>query len=199
MKVMKNLLSSPLSGRFLGPFAAAFTAGVLMLQSARGDSLPLKTVPFVDVSRYMGDWNVIANIPNFIEKDCVSSVESYALRSDGKIDNWFVCHKSDGSQTRLTSLAWVYNRQTNAEWRVQFNLNTWLGSIPVPIPFSYLVLDLDTESYSYSVVGHPSRNLLWIMARERHLDDHIYQGILARVKQQGYDLSKVVKLSDEVK
>jgi apolipoprotein D and lipocalin family protein len=36
----------------------------------------------------MGDWYVIASIPYFAEKDCVDSIESYALRPDGKIDNW---------------------------------------------------------------------------------------------------------------
>jgi apolipoprotein D and lipocalin family protein len=31
-------------------------------------STPLQLVPYVDLNRYMGDWHVIANIPNFIEK-----------------------------------------------------------------------------------------------------------------------------------
>jgi len=54
---------------------------------------PLRPVPQVDLQRYMGDWYVLANIPYFAEKNCLDSVESYALRSDGKIDNWFTCRK----------------------------------------------------------------------------------------------------------
>jgi apolipoprotein D and lipocalin family protein len=154
----------------------------------------LKPVPYVDLNRYMGDWNVIANIPNFIEKDCVSSVESYALREDGKIDNWFVCKKSDGNVTKLTSLAWVHDTKTQAEWRVRFNLNTFLGKIPIPFHFRYYVIDLDSKNYTYTVVGHPSRNLLWIMARDRTIDENIYKKILSTIKDQGYDISKIIKL-----
>ena len=167
-----------------------------MLFSIPGFSEPkLKTVPYVDLKRYMGDWNVIANIPNFIEKGCVSSVESYALREDGKIDNWFVCKKSDGSETKLTSLAWVYDTKTQAEWRVRFNLNTFLGQIPIPFHFGYWVIDLDSEHYTYTVVGHESRDLLWIMARDRTMDEALYQKILSKVQAQGYDLSRIVKLN----
>jgi apolipoprotein D and lipocalin family protein len=167
-----------------------FTSGLLMAQTAFAGP-DLKPVSYVDLKRYMGDWNVIANIPNFIEKDCVSSVESYALREDGKIDNWFVCHKANGKQTRLTSLGWVVDPVTNAEWRIRFNL---FGSIPFPISFSYVVIDLDPVNYSYTVVGHPNRSLLWIMAREKSIDPKTYQEILERVEKQGYDLSKIVKL-----
>ena len=157
----------------------------------------LKTVPYVDLERYMGDWNVIANIPNFIEKGCVSSVESYALRPDGKIDNWFVCKKADGREKKLTSLAWVHNTQTQAEWKVRFNLDSFLGRIPVPLRFSYLVIDLDSENYSYAVVGHPSRKLLWIMARDRNMDENLYQELIKKIVTQGYDPTKIVRLSQK--
>jgi apolipoprotein D and lipocalin family protein len=142
----------------------------------------------------MGDWNVIAYIPNFVEKNCISSIESYSLREDGKIDNGFVCKKSDGSETKLTSLAWVYDTQTQAEWRVRFNIDTILGKIPIPLHFNYLVIDLDSENYTYTVVGHPSRNLLWIMARDRTIEKGLYQKILRKIKKQGFDTSKIVKL-----
>src|SRR5688572_24250988 len=50
---------------------------------------PLRTVTHVDLPKYMGDWRVIANIPYFAEKDCIDSIESYALRPDGRIANSF--------------------------------------------------------------------------------------------------------------
>jgi apolipoprotein D and lipocalin family protein len=173
---------------------STFTTGLILTQSALGFGADLKSVPHVDLSRYMGDWNVIALIPNFLEKDCVSSIESYALRSDGKIDNWFVCHKKDGSELKLTSLAWVHNTETNAEWRVQFNWDTFLGRIPIPLAFSYVILDLDAEAYTYTVVGHPNRKLLWIMAREKSIEAKKYEEILSKVAQQGFDPKQIITL-----
>jgi apolipoprotein D and lipocalin family protein len=148
---------------------------------------PLRTVSHVDIPRYMGDWRVIANIPYFAEKDCLDTVESYALRSDGKMDNWFTYRKKswDAPTEKFASaLAWVHNTQTNAEWRVRF-----YGLFTAP----YLILDLD-PAYRWAVVGHPSRNYGWIMARERTMPESTYQAILARLKMQGYDTSRFVKV-----
>lgn len=41
--------------------------------------LPLDPVDHVDLSRFMGDWYVIAHIPTFLEKEAHNAVESYEL------------------------------------------------------------------------------------------------------------------------
>jgi len=147
---------------------------------------PLRTVAHVDLKRYMGDWRVIANIPYFAEKGLVDSVETYALRPDGKIDNWFTFRKRsfDAPQKKFTALAWVHDPKTNAEWRVRF-----FGLVTVP----YLVLDLDPQ-YRWTVVGHPSRNYGWIMARSKTLPDATYREILKRLQSQGYDPARFEKV-----
>ena len=149
-------------------------------------SQPLRTVAHVDLKRYMGDWRVIANIQYFAEKDCVDSVESYALRADGRIDNWFTFRKKsfDAPEKKFTALARVHDPKTNAEWRVRF-----IGLVTVP----YLVIDLEPQ-YRWTVVGHPSRNYGWIMARTKTLPEATYQDILKRLAAQGYDPARFVKV-----
>jgi apolipoprotein D and lipocalin family protein len=146
----------------------------------------LQTVPHVDLERYMGDWRVIANIPYFAEKGCVDSIEGYRARPDGRIDNFFTFRKGsfDAPQKQIRAIAWIHNKETNAEWRIRFfHLFT----------VKYLVLDLDPE-YRWTVVGHPSRRYGWIMARERTLPEAIYREILQRLKEQGYDPQAFVKV-----
>jgi apolipoprotein D and lipocalin family protein len=145
---------------------------------------PLRTVEHVDLERYMGDWYVIANIPYFAERDCYESVESYSLRADGRIDNGFAYRKGsfDAPLSRVRALAWVDNLQTNAEWRVRF-----FGLFTA----KYLVLDLDRD-YRWAVVGHPSRNYGWILARAKTLPEGEYRGILKRLESQGYDSTRFV-------
>lgn len=156
------------------------------LSTPRMSQPPLRTVPKVDLSRFMGDWRVIANIPYFAERDAVDSVESYALRPDGKIANWFVFRRGsfDAPLQRYDFSAEVVDKGTNAEWKVRF------------LPFvkvSYLIIDLDPE-YRWTVIGHPSRRYGWIMAREKTLPESTYQGILQRLASQGYDPDKFVKV-----
>jgi apolipoprotein D and lipocalin family protein len=47
------------------------------------------------------------------------------------------------------------------------------------------------DDYSYAVVGHPNRKYLWILSRTSSMNDAIYQQINARVKQKGFDPSKI--------
>lgn len=150
---------------------------------------PLRTVPQVDLPRYMGDWRVIANIPYFAERGNVDSIESYALRPDGKIANWFRYRKKsfNAPQKRADFVAEVTNHQTNAEWRVHF-----LPLVSAP----YLIIDLDPQ-YRWAVVGHPSRDYGWIMARQKTLPDTTYREILRRLRAQGYDPNRFVKVPQQ--
>jgi apolipoprotein D and lipocalin family protein len=151
---------------------------------------PLQTVPHVDIPRYMGDWYVIANIPYFAEKDCVDSIESYALRSDGDIDNWFSCRKKSFDapmKRKANSLATIEDTQSNSTWRVRFFK---------VISVKYLILDLD-PGYQWVAVGHPSRRYGWIMARRKTLEESTYNEILGRLGNQGYDTARFAKVPQQ--
>ena len=60
-------------------------------------------------------------------------------------------------------------------------------------PFSgnYWIIDLDPE-YRWAVVGEPGRDYLWVLSREPQLDAALYQQIVERVKQQGFDTGKLL-------
>jgi apolipoprotein D and lipocalin family protein len=148
---------------------------------------PLRSVPHVDLPRYMGDWYVIANIPYFAEKDCFDSIESYALRADGRIDNWFRCRKGSFDaplEQKASAVVTVVNKTTNAEWRVKFFKI---------ISVQYWILNLD-PNYQWVMVGHPSRRYGWIMARAKTLDEATYQRILQATSAQGYDPARFQKV-----
>lgn len=147
---------------------------------------PLQTVPHVDLDRFMGDWYVIAIIPWFFERNNVGTMDIYEARPDGKIDIRYVFHKKslEAPRKEMKAVARVLNRETNAEWRVQF---LW----PFEAPF--LIIDL-SDDYGYTVIGHPSRDLLWIMARKPVMAEGDYENVLRRLTGQGYDTSRIVKV-----
>jgi apolipoprotein D and lipocalin family protein len=170
-----------------GRTLACWLAAIITISGCTSMQQPMQTVPHVDLPRYMGDWYVIANIPYFAEKDCVGSIESYALRPDGKIDNWFTCRKKSFDapmKRKANALATVTDPSTNATWAVKFFK---------VISVKYLILDLD-PNYQWVAVGHPSRKYGWVMSRAKFLPEQTYQQILARLKDQGYDPSKFHKV-----
>ncbi len=147
---------------------------------------PLKTVPKVDLPRFMGDWYVFANIPYSLEKGKVGTLDRYALRPDGRIQNSFLFRRGSlgAPLEEWKGVAWVHNKETNAEWRVQF---VWPFRAPL------LVIDLD-DDYQWAVIGYPSRKLAWVLSRKPPLNEKTYSGILQRMSHQGYDTTRLAKV-----
>ena len=83
---------------------------------------PLKTVDYVDIQRFMGDWYVIANIPTFLEKNAYNPTESYRLDEDGSIATTFRFNAGamDGEKKVYNPRGFIINSETNAEWGMQF-------------------------------------------------------------------------------
>jgi len=146
----------------------------------------MKTVDHVDLSRFMGDWWVIAHIPYFLERDTYDTKDTYRPRPDGRMENIFSYKKGsfDAPVKTMNGVAWVVDKTSNAEWRVQF---LW----PIALPYYVIYLDPD---YRFMAVGHPSRDYGWIMARDKKMSDADYAAVLKVMTEQGYDASKLRKV-----
>jgi|TARA_B110000495_G_scaffold114878_1_gene99477 apolipoprotein D and lipocalin family protein len=149
----------------------------------------LETVDYVDIEKFMGDWYVIANIPTFIEKRATNAIESYQLNDKGEVETTFTFYQDSpqGKRKKYSPKGFIFNTETNAEWRMQF---LW----PIKMPF--LIIDLD-EAYSYTVIGVPNRNYVWIMSREPFMDPTLYEKIITKLKEVDYDTSKIKIIRQE--
>ena len=149
----------------------------------------LKTVDYVDIEKFMGDWYVIANIPTFIEKRATNAIESYKLNDKGEVETTFTFYQDSpqGKRKKYNPKGFIFNTKTNAEWRMQF---LW----PIKMPF--LIIDLD-EDYSYTVIGVPNRKYVWIMSRESSMNSDIFDTIINKLKKVGYDTSQIKTIKQE--
>jgi apolipoprotein D and lipocalin family protein len=145
---------------------------------------PLRTVEKVDLGRYAGTWYEIATIPMSFQKGCVAVTATYTLRPDGEVEVLNRCRKGtlDGPERSATGRAWSVD-PSNAKLEVRF---FW------PFKGDYWIVELG-EDYGYAVVGHPDRKYLWILSRTPSMDEALYQAILGRLREQGYDVSLLVR------
>jgi apolipoprotein D and lipocalin family protein len=143
----------------------------------------LKTVDYVDIQRFMGDWYVIANIPTFLEKNAFNPVESYRLDADGSIATTFSFNAGamDGEKKVYTPRGFIVNTVTNAEWGMQF---IW------PIKADYRIVYLD-EDYQHTVIGRNNLDYVWIMAREPKISEKMMVELTQFVSSLGYDSSQL--------
>lgn len=152
--------------------------------SVAGEREPLRAIDRkVDLERFMGDWYVIAHIPAFIEDEAHNAVESYRLDKDGTIATTYVFNNGslDGPLKTYRPTGFVHNRETNAEWRMQF---LW------PFKSAYLIAYLDAD-YQTTIIGVPDRDLVWIMARSKSLPEARYQELVQWLADNGHDISKL--------
>ena len=165
--------------------ALTLAAGCATSTTERLRLPPLQTVAHVELSRYLGTWYEIANFPQSFQRGCTATTATYTLRDDGDIEVLNRCRKGsiDGEEKSALGRARVVDRTTNAKLKVSFFRPFW---------GDYWIVDL-ADDYSYAVVGHPSRDYLWILARKPTMPEETYQSIVTRLQAQGYETSRLVR------
>ncbi len=153
---------------------------------------PLEVVSSIDLQRYVGTWHEIARFPNSFQRDCASDVTAtYTLLEDGTIAVVNRCRQSNGeTKEAVGKVRRMSKDEPNSKLEVRF-----APAILSFLPFvwgKYWVIDLAAD-YSYAVVGEPSREYLWILARSPSLDETTYAGILDRIARRGYDTSRLMR------
>ena len=162
----------------------AVTTGCAALREG-GALPPLKTVESVDLQRYSGVWYEIARYPNRFQSACESASSAhYQALPNGELEVINRCSEGVGRKPKeARGRAWIVDKVSNAKLKVSFK---W------PFAGDYWIIDLGS-SYEYAVVAAPSRQYLWILARQPQLDARLYVDILQRIREQGFDPNLLVE------
>ena len=144
-------------------------------------SQQLETVPYVDLEKYSGKWYEIASFPQRFQRGCHCTTAEYTLSDKDYVIVENRCNKDSitGKESYIKGKAFVVKNTGNAKLKVQF---FW------PFRGKYWIIDL-AEDYSYAVVGHPNRKYLWILSRSPHMDRDLYNDIVQRTEEKGFDVS----------
>ncbi len=171
--------------RWLSCLLGVFGSGCAATTTARLGLPPLQTVPRVEIERYLGQWYEIAAFPQRFQRGCTATTATYAPRPDGQLDVLNRCRLQtpDGPEKSARGRARIVDAASNAKLEVSFFRPFW---------GDYWIIDLDPE-YQFAVVGHPSRDYLWILSRQPLMDEAVYQGIIERLKRQGYPVDRLVR------
>jgi apolipoprotein D and lipocalin family protein len=157
---------------------ALFLAGLSGCNQA-----PLDVAPSVDLQRFQGQWYEIAKLPRAAQADCAGTTANYQLRSDRELVVTNQCRLGslNGNVRKVLASAKVTNPAVPAKLSVDFG--GFYGD--------YWIIDLDQDEYKYAVVGHPTRQYLWILSRTPSLDGDKLAPILDRATQKGFDVSRL--------
>lgn len=170
----KLLLSLILMAALIGCTTDSFT-----------EKLPNKQI---DLKSYLGQWYEIARFPSWFEKDLVGVTATYSLKNNGKIQvlNQGYRGTLNGEKKQAVGEAWLAAPQNTGRLKVSF-----FG----PFAADYIILEID-DTYTYALVGS-SKDYLWILSRTPSLDPEIYNRLVMKAKELGFDITKLERVAQQ--
>ena len=139
--------------------------------------------PF-DAKRFAGTWYEIARLDHGYEKGMNHVTADYSLRDDGGFQ---VVNKAFNTKT---------GKWEASEAKAYFIDSPDVGRLKVAFsgPFygSYNIIDLDQANYSWAMVTGPSTQFLWILSRDRTLDNETMKRLVQKAIGMGFKLEKLV-------
>lgn len=145
----------------------------------------VKTVPVVDLNRYIGKWYEIARFDHPFERGLQATTAEYAFRKDGKISVTNSGHvgSPQGKLKVAHGKAKLPNPNEPGKLKVAFFL--WFYA-------DYYILELDEENYSYALIGSSTDKYLWILSRTPKRDYEVLHRLLKKAESLGYDTDKLI-------
>jgi apolipoprotein D and lipocalin family protein len=172
-------------GRFMSikPFLKMFFLPFLLM-GCTGIPEGLRPVTGFEVGRYLGKWYEIARLDHSFERNLNNVTAQY---SPGEGDQVLVLNrgfdKEKGKWQEVEGVARFIEDKTVGSLKVSFFGPFWGG---------YHVIALDREGYRYSMVSGPSRSYLWILSREKRLDEKILADLIGKAKEWGFETEKLI-------
>jgi apolipoprotein D and lipocalin family protein len=175
-------------------------AGILIFTACSSN---LQTAEFVEVEAYLGDWYQIASIPTWFQDKCLGcDMANYQLApqdADYDIQVTNTCKlkpKNQDEDPVAKAKAWVDDKETNSKLKVQF------PGMPFFVKADYWITMLGEKNeegkYSYAVVATPNKKYLWILNRDKEMEESTYQKIITELKEKGFDTDSIVKTDQSV-
>ena len=148
------------------------------------ESIP--AVKSFDLQRYLGTWYEIARLPQSFENGLNKVTAVYTVRNDDKItvlNKGFDTAKGEWKEANGKARL----KDTNAGGLLEVSF-FWIFYA------DYKVIELDTINYSYAMVTSSSKDYFWILSRTPHLDDAIYDRLIRRADELGFNASAIYKV-----
>lgn len=159
------------------------------------------TQEHVVLKDYQGTWYELAKYPfSWEPSGAHDTTATYTLAADGSMtivncqtikDGGRVCSrgKAEPMDDSDAKLEVSFESPSRSDSKSKDGI-TWTGP-PFPTTGDYWILETDYKTYS--LVGHPQRKHLWILARQPSISAYEYGKLLKRLQRvYGYDTRRLV-------
>jgi len=174
----KTLKNSPKQALFMLLLLTAIVSG------CAGIPQGVEPVRPFDVQRYEGEWFEIMRLDHSFERGLTNVTATYTLRSDGSVG---VLNRGFDRKNC---------RWKDADGRAVFRGDRDTASLSVtffwPFAGGYHVFSLDQPDYGWALISGPSRNYLWILARQPNLSADIRNRLVDQARSRGFPVDDLI-------
>lgn len=150
---------------------------------------PLPPVASVDLTRYVGEWQQVAAIPQLFQLQCARNSRAvYTVVDADTIGVTNTCTTWLGTSSGVTGTADVRDPATDAQLRVTFDGVPAFDDTTKP---NYVITFLAPD-YSFAVVGDPDRRSGFVLSRTPRLQGITWPQVRRIVEARGYDSCRFV-------
>lgn len=144
----------------------------------------VEPVKSFDLERYLGRWYEIARLDHPFERGLSQVSAEYSLRADGSV------------RVINRGYAKVQDKWKEVEGKARFVRSPAEGFLKVsffgPFYASYVIFALDQEDYDYAMVSGPDTSYLWILARQRSLEQKTLDRLIGKAQQAGFNTNALI-------
>ncbi|MDO3379050.1 lipocalin family protein [Geoalkalibacter halelectricus] len=137
-----------------------------------------------ELERYLGRWYEIARLDHPFERGLIAVTADYSLGEGGAIE---VLNRGyDPAKERWKEARGrAYPVGAPGEGRLKVS---FFG----PFYGAYNIIALDHAEYSYALVSGPSRNYLWILAREPRMEPALLAELVGQADRLGFVVDELI-------
>lgn len=159
-------------------------SGVSLALGCTGVPEGVEPVRGFEIDRYLGTWYEIARLDHRFERGLTDVTATYAPRADGGITVRNRGYDPEaGTWEDATGRAYFRGDPSVASLKVSF-FGPFFGG--------YHVIALDREGYADALVTGPSRDYLWILAREPELPAARREALVGLARDAGYAVDELI-------
>jgi apolipoprotein D and lipocalin family protein len=161
-------------------------AALFLLMTGCSTDIPrgMTAVTPFDINRYAGTWYEIARLDHSFERGLTDVSATYTFQADASIE---VLNRGFDSNK---------NAFKEAKGKALFTGSPQTGSLKVSFfgPFygGYHVIALDQTAYQWAMIAGPDVDYLWILARDKTLDNEVKKALLTQAKTLGFATDKLI-------
>lgn len=179
------------SSRSLVRLARALSLLALLALAAGCTKVPegVQPVNGFDLKRFLGTWYEIARLDHGFERNLRNVTAEYVAGDEGEIkvvNRGF--NEKKGEWTEEDAEAKVLGDPDVGSLKVSFFGPLWGG---------YHIIALDQENYRYAMITGPSKSLLWILSRDKTLEDKVLGNLISQAGKAGYDTKKLIYVKQD--